>query len=386
MSNELTTGSPGGVPAVFDAGAFELMLRGAEMLAHSTWLPDSLTMTKDAQGNDVRLPEAAIRSNCFLVVDMARRWNASPIAVAQCIALVHGKICVEGKLVHAMLEAQLGTRLRYTFDEKPGEALGVVVSGTLPGESEPRTVEGTVAQWRTSGRGSPWMVAANWKRQLRYRGAREWARAHAPAVLLGIYTPDEVIEGEARDITPGAAALPAPDIPDAPPPAAAAAPPAQAEPPEVPEPDAADPPAVTDKAFMDGLASLYGQCSSSAELTNAATTNAPEIEERGLEQAATALLDIHLERLVRAAAKAGKPKTAAKAGKSDEEVKQEQAYVRLNRGMTAIEARMGTVKDLQKLWEAEYANVEAMPATWRAELTAAKDRIKRKLQQAEAPA
>jgi len=54
--------------------------------------------------------------------------------------------------------------------------------------------------------------------------------------------------------------------------------------------------------------------------------------------------------------------------------------------MSAIEARTGTVKDLQKLWEAEYANVEAMPATWRAELTAAKDRIKRKLQQAEAPA
>jgi hypothetical protein len=375
MGNDLT---------LFDSGTFDTILRATDMLAQSTWLPDTLTTTKDEAGNAVRLPEAAVRSNCFLVVELARRWNASPIAVAQCVSLVHGKICVEGKLVHAMLEAQLGVRLKYTFDENAGESLGVVVSGTLPGEDEARTVEGTVAQWRTKGTGSPWMVAANWKRQLRYRGAREWARAHAPAVLLGIYTPDELDDGETRDITPRGAgpALPAPDIPDPPPPAAAAAP-AQADPPDVPEAAAEDPPPVSDKEFMAGLASLYGKCTSSAELTTAATTNAPEIEERGLEQAATALLDTHLERLARQAARAAKPTAAAKAGKSDEEVRREQAYVRLNRGMSTIEARMGTVAELKKLWDAEYANVEAMPETWRAELTAAKDRIKAKLQKHE---
>jgi hypothetical protein len=377
MPTELTTSSPGGsVPAVFDAGSFELMMRATEMLAHSTWLPDALTMQKDEHGNATRLPDAAIRSNCFLVVELARRWSASPIAVAQCIALVHGKICVEGKLVHAVLEAQLGTRLAYAFDERQGEQLGVVVSGRLPGEREPRTVEGTVAAWRTSGKGSPWMVAANWKRQLRYRGAREWARAHAPAVLLGIYTADELDDGETRDITPRGAgpALPAPDIPDPPPPAAAA-PPAQADPPDVPE-AAEDPAPVSDKEFMAGLASLYGKCTSSAELTDAATTNAPEIEERGLEQAASALLDTHLERLARLAKRKAAAPTQPTATKADEA-----EYVRISTAMRAIEARpTGKVADLAEVWKVEQGTLKAFPETWQKELEADKDRIKAKLQ------
>jgi RecT family protein len=360
MSNDLT---------VVDGPGFELMMRGAEMLAHSTWLPDSLTMTKDAQDKPVRLPEAAIRSNCFLVVDLARRWNASPIAVAQCIALVHGKICVEGKLVHAMLEAQLGTRLRYTFDDKPGEALGVVVSGTLPGESEPRTVEGTVAQWRTSGKGSPWMVAANWKRQLRYRGAREWARAHAPAVLLGIYTPDEVIEGDARDITPGAAALPPPDIPDAP----AAAQPAAPEPPPIPDAavesqlDAAE---RDDAAFLAGLDGVLGRCSTDGQIDKVALDNKAEVEERGLEQDAEDLVAKH-----RVRALASDPKAL------------EAEYKRIitaMRGCEQIKPPDAAFAALKGVVEHEKPLIGAMPERWQNELRAEKDRVLAKIKATQA--
>jgi hypothetical protein len=184
-----------------DTARFEHMQRIATVMAASSLVPE--TLRKD-------LEREAVLANCFLVVNQAVRWGMDPFAVAQCCSVVHGRICYEGKLVHAVIEAKLGVRLKYAFDEGKGDALGVTVSGQLPGEDEERTVDGTVAQWKTNGNNSPWSSPANWKRQLRYRGAREWARAHAPAVLLGVYSDDEMdglVVRRARDITPAAAPL-----------------------------------------------------------------------------------------------------------------------------------------------------------------------------------
>ena len=63
----------------------------------------------------------------------------------------------------------------------------VVVSGTFPDESAPRTVEGIAKDWRSD----------QWKetecdQRLAYRGAREWSRRHAPGAILGVYSPDEM--------------------------------------------------------------------------------------------------------------------------------------------------------------------------------------------------
>jgi hypothetical protein len=49
-----------------------------------------------------------IMANCFLVVNQAVRWNMDPFAVAQCVSVVHGKLCYEGKLIAAIIEAKLG--------------------------------------------------------------------------------------------------------------------------------------------------------------------------------------------------------------------------------------------------------------------------------------
>mgnify|MGYP000334774270 CR=1 FL=1 len=42
------------------------------------------------------------------------------------------------------IDAKIGVTLNYTFDDKQGQELGVTVSGTLPGESQPRTITGRV--------------------------------------------------------------------------------------------------------------------------------------------------------------------------------------------------------------------------------------------------
>lgn len=203
---------------VLDTARFEHMQRVAAVMAEMTLVPDALRMTKSESGAMVPLSPRQVLANCFLVVNQATRWGMDPFAVAQCVSVVHGKLTYEGKLVAAVLDAKLGVQLTYAWTGD-GERMSVVVSGTLP-DGRIETVDGTVAEWKTTGKGSPWHPA-NYRKMLAYRGAREWARLHAPAVMLGVYSPDEFdqLSRNARDITP--TAEPARVPPPAPPPAAA---------------------------------------------------------------------------------------------------------------------------------------------------------------------
>lgn len=167
--------------------------------------------------------------DCLLVVMQAQRWGMDALSVAQCTSVVRGKLCYEGKLVAAVLYSMgvLEGRLRYEYSGD-GLARKVRVIGRLRGESEDRTIEGTVGAWQTDN--------GNWKKSpddmLAYRGARQWARRHAPEALLGVYTPDEmddptVINGTATEVKPAAndlmpKAKAAPAIEHAPQPAAEA--------------------------------------------------------------------------------------------------------------------------------------------------------------------
>lgn len=207
---------------ILDTARFEHMQRIATIMANASLVPEALRTYRDAESNKVLdLPFEAVMANCFLVVNQATRWGMDPFGVAQCLSIVKGKFCYEGKLVAAVLDARLGVTLTYTYDDKPGDQLGVVVSGVVDGVT--KTVEGTVAAWKTMGSGSPWVVTA-YKRQLAYRGAREWARLHKPALMLGAYTVDELDDlqdaaraNRAREVAPAApsAIIAPPPPPDA---------------------------------------------------------------------------------------------------------------------------------------------------------------------------
>jgi hypothetical protein len=183
-----TNARPTGL-SIFDQGAFEQMGLIASKLAESSLIPQTLKgATKE---------ETA--ANCFRVVEQAQRWGLSPFAVMDSASVVHGKLMWEGKLIHAALTASLGVRLRYEY-EGAGDARKVIVSGTIDGDT--LTVEGTVKDWKTTGKGSPWDNLANRDQMLAYRGARQWARRHAPEVILGVYSPDEFEASEIRNVTP----------------------------------------------------------------------------------------------------------------------------------------------------------------------------------------
>jgi hypothetical protein len=179
--------------AVLDTGRFEHMQRIANVMAHSNLVPDSLCMVKGSDDGKtlVALPFETVVANCFLVVNQAVRWNMDPFAVAQCVSVVHGKLCYEGKLIAAVLEAKLGIRLKYKWDNKTGDSSGIEVSGTFP-DGSTESITGTVGDWKTTGTGSPWGQSKNYKRMLAYRGAREWCRLFAPGLMLGVLSDDEI--------------------------------------------------------------------------------------------------------------------------------------------------------------------------------------------------
>jgi len=167
--------------SVFDSGQFEQMWNIAGALSQGSLIPDTL------KG---KTPDET-KANCLRVVEQAARWGLSPFAVMDSASVVHGKLMWEGKLIAAAIKATLNVRLRYTY-EGSGESRKVTVSGVIDGIEE--TIEGTVADWKTTGKGSPWDNLANRDQMLAYRGARQWARRHAPEVILGVYAPDEFDE------------------------------------------------------------------------------------------------------------------------------------------------------------------------------------------------
>ena len=128
--------------------------------------------------------------DCLLVVNQAVRWGLDPFAVAQATSIVQGKLCYEGKLVAAVLTSTgcIKGRPDYKFSGEGDNRTIEITACTADGK--PRTITGCVRDWKSNNR--------YWQSQpddmLIYRGIRQWARRYAPEAVLGILTPDEMLE------------------------------------------------------------------------------------------------------------------------------------------------------------------------------------------------
>ena len=192
--NELAPISPRGLVPTNMGDA----LRLAELMCKARTLPRHL---QDSPGD------------CLMVIEQAMRWGMSPFAVAQATSVISGKLMFEGKLVASAVESSgaITGHIDYAFAGE-GDARTITVSATRRGETNPRTVAVSLREARTANE--------MWKRQpdqqLVYHGTRVWARRWTPAVILGVYSREEigpVIEGQiASDEaeTPAAPAVPNP--------------------------------------------------------------------------------------------------------------------------------------------------------------------------------
>lgn len=151
-------------------------------------------------------------ADCLAVTMQAAQWGMNPYAVAQKTHIVNGALGYEAQLVNAVVSSSnlLASRLNYSWSgdwskctgkNDKSDSLTVTVSAVIKGEIEPREL--TISMAQAGVRNSP-LWEQDPKQQLAYLCTKRWARLHAPDVLLGVYTPDELDEaprGE-RDITP----------------------------------------------------------------------------------------------------------------------------------------------------------------------------------------
>ncbi|WP_449102825.1 RecT family recombinase [Pseudomonas extremaustralis] len=169
------------------------------------------------------------QADCMAIVMQSMQWGISPFAVAQKTHLTQGgALGYEAQLINAVVisRAPIQGRPEYEYlgdwdkilgrvtenkSEKGGKyytaawkkddeaGLGIIVRLTMIGESKPREVKVMMSQAypRFS---TQW--ATDPKQQIAYLAIRKWARLHAPDVILGVYTNDEMPSAEEIDITP----------------------------------------------------------------------------------------------------------------------------------------------------------------------------------------
>jgi len=170
-------------------------------------------MAKQMAAAKVTVPKHLAESpgDCLAVIMQAMQWGMNPFAVAQKTHLVNGTLGYEAQLVNAVISSSslLTSRINYSYEGDwknvsgktcKDDALAVTVSATLKGESEPRALRVSMAQVGET-RNSP-MWVTDPRQQLAYLATKRWARLHAPDVLLGVYTPDELEDHQPRDMGP----------------------------------------------------------------------------------------------------------------------------------------------------------------------------------------
>lgn len=174
--------------------------------------------------------------DCMAICMQAAQWGMNPYAVAQKTHVTPGgQLGYEAQLVNAVVanrapikgrlsfeffgdwdkvigkvaerQGQGGKGKYYVADWKPADehGLGVMVSATLVGEDQPRTLKLLLSQCfpRFS---TQW--ATDPQQQITYAGTKKWARRFCPDVILGVYTPDEIEDyaGDEREVGPSVSA------------------------------------------------------------------------------------------------------------------------------------------------------------------------------------
>lgn len=166
---------------IMDTAKFEHCYRIAQAMGKASLIP------KHLKGADLEQTAA----NCFLVVNQALRWRMDPFAVAPETYEVGGKLGYQGKLVAAVINtrANLAEKLSYKFSGTRGtDDYTVTVSARFEGEEEVKTVSVSVGQAKTQNQ----MWTRDPEQKLVYTGSIRWARRHAPEIIMGVTTDDDL--------------------------------------------------------------------------------------------------------------------------------------------------------------------------------------------------
>lgn len=201
--NALTTPQNGQIAhlTAFDIMMNEDIMARFERIA-SVMASSKFAVPKHLQGNT---------GDCLAIIMQSAQWQMDPFAVAQKTHQINGVLGYEAQLVNAVITNRAPITGRLNFEwygewskingkEDKSWDKGVKVWATLKGETSPREINISMAQVG-SVRNSPLWVNDP-RQQLAYLAIKRWSRLYTPDVILGVYTPDELMEREEVDVTP----------------------------------------------------------------------------------------------------------------------------------------------------------------------------------------
>ena len=197
MSNDITiTSQPGATvgtaAAIFSPEGMNQLVRFAELMAQS-----KATVPAHLAGKP---------ADCLAVTMQAAQWGMNPFAVAQKTHIVNGALGYEAQLVNAVVQNSGAIKGRFHYEYRgEGSSLECRVGAVIRGEQDITWNEWLCISSITTKNSPLWKT--NPKQQFGYLQVKNWARAHTPGAILGVYTPDELQEAAPRverDITPQA--------------------------------------------------------------------------------------------------------------------------------------------------------------------------------------
>lgn len=195
MSNEIAiTSQPGATvgtaAAIFSPEGMDRLVRFATLMADS-----KATVPAHLAGKP---------ADCLAVTMQAAQWGMNPFAVAQKTHIVNGTLGYEAQLVNAVVQNSGAIKGRFHYEYRgEGSSLECRVGAVVRGEQDITWNEWLCISSITTKNSPLWKT--NPKQQFGYLQVKNWARAHTPGAILGVYTPDELQETTPRverDITP----------------------------------------------------------------------------------------------------------------------------------------------------------------------------------------
>lgn len=131
--------------------------------------------------------------DCLAVTMQAMQWGMNPFAVAQKTHVVNGALGYEAQLVNAVVQSSGAITGRFHYEYRNSSPhLECRVGAVIRGE-EAITWGEWLSESKVTTKNSP-LWKTNPSQQLGYLQVKNWARAHTPGAILGVYTPDELAE------------------------------------------------------------------------------------------------------------------------------------------------------------------------------------------------
>lgn len=167
---------------------FIMAMQMAKALSKSTLVP------REYQGNE---------SNCLIAIDMSQRFGASPFEVMRNLDIIQGRPAWRASALIGMINASGRYDIELQFDEKQDKD-SKPYSCRCWTTKRGRRVDGPLVDMEMA-KAEKWLDknGSKWKTMpqvmLRYRAASFFSRMNCPEISMGLYTSDEIVEGDFKD-------------------------------------------------------------------------------------------------------------------------------------------------------------------------------------------